>query len=170
MLEPLSGLSARYRQIATTAYAEAERAARRRIEAEYTELGGHMFQRLREGYLMSDVIRASGLSAPTVYKYIEDYVRTLGGGDEMVQRAIAASPKISHWKLGNYEESRQMIRAIHLAEPDAPWYIETRDPRIGPYLLHWDDNRQLRQNNKTMPDDIGDLVQEAQKMYAETVF
>lgn len=116
---------------------------------------------------MSDIISASGLSAPTVYRYINDYVESIGGAHEVEERLAYVSPKIVHWKLGNYEEGRQMIRAIHLSEPEEPWYVETRDERMGPYLIHWDDNRQLRQSNKTLPDDIGSLIQEARDRYKE---
>lgn len=166
-LVPLSSLAARYRQVSASAYADAERLARRRVEAEYVELGSQMYARLQEGFLVTDVIKASGFSAPTVYKYIDDYVRTLGGREEMVQKAVVTAPQIVHWKLGDFEENRGAIRAIRLAGPDEPWYIETRDERKGPYIFNWDDNRQLRESNKTMPDDIGNLVQDARERYAE---
>lgn len=161
-LTDLGVLTSNFKLIELTAAEEARRAAAAKVANERYKLAARFLERLNEGYLLADIIHSSGLSAPTVYRYLDEYVEMRGGVEKVVEETDTML-HLAQWRIKGYDEVQGAVEVQKRGDSER-WFMDVRDAKRGAELFTLN-GVSLREQTGTFPDDARSLVDKVRHLY-----
>lgn len=162
-LSELTVMTGSFKHLEVTALEEARRAATARVANERWRLTEKFMRKLNEGYLLADIINASGLSAPTVYRYLDEYV-DMHGGTDRYRAEVEKVKERANWRVLELDEVQGLIR-VQKRGDETVWYMDTRDPKKGAEIFGRDNGVSMSEQRGNFPDDARDLIEHVKTLY-----